>query len=1079
MLTTGIPISRTKIVVPALRPEVLHRARLLALFDSLLEKKLIIMTAPAGYGKTSLLVDFARQSQMPACWLSLDALDQDPQRFSAYLIAALAERFPNFGKRSSSVLRSVTSFEQDSERLLSSLVNELEDRIDEHFVLVVDDYQFVDAIQPIRDLFSRFISQSGENCHVILATRRLPSLPNIALMVARQQVSGFDLEELAFRPDEIRALFEKNFGFKMAEEVAEELVRQTEGWITGLILSANEVAREAPDQVTAALWASRMRAARASGVDLGGYLDQQVLALQSPPLRQFLLQSSLLEEFDVDLCKAVLGPGNWKHLIETVRGNNLFVLPVGPRGKWLRYHHLFADFLRERMLQESPTQAQTILARLAEVYEERRELDKAFALVRQIGSPQALAGLVERVGGQVLLSEHLITLQAWLEELPDVLMEERPALLSLKGAFLCGLVEGRAAVPLLDRAIALLKKTSNLPALAQALVRRAAARRLVGDYAGAVADAREALSVADTAPGLEHVAAEALRFKGICLFRLGQAEQALAALEDSLHRYESLAEPDGIARLQMELGWVCQATGKHDDAARFFQLALQEWKRENNLFSQAGTLNNLSVLYYMQGDYEAAVRTLEDGLVCARQGNLRWQEALLMASLGDILCDLDEYDSAHQTYTLASGLARQVSYQFLVDYLLLVQARLARLQGRFPEAHTWLQQVRPMIQAAGSNYESGLLYLESGCLSLAEGKLPPALSDMQNALDQFERGHLAAETDWTRVWLAAALAASRDTAAARASLLPVVPALPPDGRDSPMIHMLRRAAPWLADLASDPAAGPLLVRAGRAGQRLPSLRKRLRRMLKAVPLQTSRLTIQTLGKPQVRLNGRLVTQSHWLSTSVRDLFFYLLLSPRPLTKDEIGAAFWPEVEPAQLKLRFKNNLYRLRHALGGEVVLFENNQYFFNRHQDYEYDVEEFESHLAQARIAGQVEDKIAQLRAATRLWHGPFLQGVDATWVLPERQHLEQECLEALRQLAGLLHQGGERESALLVCRHALEINPLLEDFHRLAMRLQAELGNRLAVIWQYQACRLALHTELDILPSQETEALYKRLTA
>ncbi|HEX7621027.1 MAG TPA: hypothetical protein VF359_07515, partial [Anaerolineales bacterium] len=336
MASTDIPVSRNKVVIPALRPEVLHRARLMALFDSLLEKKLVIMSAPAGYGKTSLLVDFAIQSQMPACWLSLDDLDQDPQRFIAYLIAALAERFPNFGKRSTAVLRSITSFEQDSERLLSSLVNEVEDRIDEHFVLLVDDYQFVDFIPPIRDIFSRFIYQSGENCHVILASRRLPTLPNIAQMVARQQVSGFDLEELAFRPDEIRLLFEKNYGFKMTGEVAEELVRQTEGWITGLILSADEVAREAPDHVTAALWASRMRAARASGVDLAVYLDQQILSRQPPALRQFLLQTSLLEEFDVDLCKAVLGAGNWKNLFETVRSDSLFVLPVGPQGKWLR-----------------------------------------------------------------------------------------------------------------------------------------------------------------------------------------------------------------------------------------------------------------------------------------------------------------------------------------------------------------------------------------------------------------------------------------------------------------------------------------------------------------------------------------------------------------------------------------------------------------------------------------------------------------------------------------------------------------------------------------------------------------------
>jgi ATP/maltotriose-dependent transcriptional regulator MalT len=632
MAATGIPISRTKVVVPALRPEVLHRARLLAQFDTLLDKKLILMTAPAGYGKTSLLVDFARQAQMPVCWLSLDTLDQDPQRFFAYLIAALAERFPGFGRRSNSVLRSVTSLEQDSERLLTSLVNELGDRIDEHFVLVVDDYQFIDFIPPIRDLFSRFISQAGENCHVILATRRLPTLPNIAQMVARQQVSGFDLEELAFRSGEIRLLFEKNYGFKMTEEVAEELARQTEGWITGLILSADEVRREAPDPATAALWASRMRAARASGVDLGVYLDGQVLAPQPPAVRQFLLETSLLEEFDVELCRQVLGAGNWKPLFEAVRRDSLFVQAVGPQGKWLRYHHLFADFLRERMLQESPDRAKVILSHLAQVYEQRGELEKAFALVRQNGKPRDLAGLVERLGDQMLAREQYITLQSWLEEIPSALMDERPALLSLKGAFLCSLGDGPAAVPLLDRTIGMLQKAGDLPALAQAFVRRAAARRMVGDYAGAVDDAEEALRLAETIPGLKHVRAEALRFKGICLFRLGQADLALASLGDSLRWYESLGEPDGIARLQSELGWVYQSTGKLEDAELNFLEAVAEWKRENNLYSQSTTLNNLSVLYYMQGDYESAVRTLEEGLTCTRQGSFRPLEALLLTS---------------------------------------------------------------------------------------------------------------------------------------------------------------------------------------------------------------------------------------------------------------------------------------------------------------------------------------------------------------------------------------------------------------------------------------------------------------
>jgi ATP/maltotriose-dependent transcriptional regulator MalT len=176
-MITEIPINRTKIIIPTLRPEVIHRERLLAFLDELLEKKLLLITAPAGYGKTTLLIDMAHSTEMPVCWLALDVLDRDPQRFISYLIAALALRFPRFGKQSAAALKRLTSFDQDSEQLLATLINEVYDQVDEHFALVIDDFQFVDSVREIAGFVSRFIHLCADHCHVILSSRRLPTCP--------------------------------------------------------------------------------------------------------------------------------------------------------------------------------------------------------------------------------------------------------------------------------------------------------------------------------------------------------------------------------------------------------------------------------------------------------------------------------------------------------------------------------------------------------------------------------------------------------------------------------------------------------------------------------------------------------------------------------------------------------------------------------------------------------------------------------------------------------------------------------------------------------------------------------------
>src|SRR5215207_11609028 len=170
MPSKSIPISKTKIIVPNRRPELLSRPRLLESMQSLLDNKLLLLSAPAGYGKTSLLIDLAHNIEMPVCWLSVDLLDRDPQRFLAYLIASLSEQFPHIGEASRPQLNRLKSIEQDVESFLVTLTNEIYDQIEDDFLLIIDDFHLLDEFPVISALVNRFLELVVENCHLLLSS---------------------------------------------------------------------------------------------------------------------------------------------------------------------------------------------------------------------------------------------------------------------------------------------------------------------------------------------------------------------------------------------------------------------------------------------------------------------------------------------------------------------------------------------------------------------------------------------------------------------------------------------------------------------------------------------------------------------------------------------------------------------------------------------------------------------------------------------------------------------------------------------------------------------------------------------
>ncbi|RPI34831.1 MAG: hypothetical protein EHM70_01610 [Chloroflexota bacterium] len=1072
-----IPVTRTKIIVPSRREDILSRRRLLELLDKLLDEKLVIVSAPAGYGKTSLLVDMSLSSEMPFCWYSLDSLDQDPQRFIAHFIAAIALRFPSFGRQSSAALKAASQRADFSlDPLLPVLINEAYECIQEHFALVLDDYHLVHDNLLVNTFVNRFIQEVAENCHIVIISRSLLPLADLDLMVARSLVGGLGLEELSFRSEEIQALMLQNHRMALPNDAAEEMVKESEGWITGLLLSTQMMWQGMGD---------RLRLARVSGIHLYDYLAHQVFGQQPAHLQDFLLRTSVLEEFDANLCEEVLGehpPGHlWTEMLDTVRRNNLFALPVGEDGSWIRYHHLFQDFLHQRLEKERPGEATQILHSLAMANTRRGDWDKAYAIYKQLGDDAAIVGLLEQVGTAIVKSGRTQLLVAWLDSLPAALLDSHPVLLAQRGVAVSTLGDRFRGLSLLNLAIDSMRHTGDRSKLAWPLVWRAFVHYNLSDSSASLADAREVIEIYRQEGDFSAVEAEALRIEGLNYMRSGNLADAIASLSASFESFRSQNDDDSMARVSLTLGGAYLDSGDYARSLSCYQSALDYYRLTRNIIALASGLNDLGVLRFLHGEYEQACRHLEEGLVLSRQGGLSRLEALCLTSLGDLYYETDLPDVAIGLYHQAELIAERIGDSFLHFYLALTESSIARKQGDLQRAAHHLGVAEACVHHSKSEIEQGLCWVEAGQVAMAAKDYARAIASMEVAARIFLNGGQRLESGRAYLYLANAHFAAGNfslTAVNASHALRSATLL--ENRHF-LVSASRMARPMLEMVASDPGVGVYAVRLldeiARFERDLPALRRRLRRQISAVSLAPPKLRMRALGRSQVILDGKTIRGADWQTQVTRDLFFYLLSSRAPVTKEVLGEIFWPESSPSQLKLRFKNTLYRLRRALQQDVVMFDDDCYSFNRSLDYDFDVETFNGCLEQARKASKPAEQKKALHEAFRLYQGDYLPDVGGAWAIAEREHLQHAYIQAGLELAQAHLDAAECTQALDICNRLLESEPSLEGAHRLAMRCYAALGNRSAIASQYELCVQSLEKEIGVSPSPQTEELYKKL--
>jgi ATP/maltotriose-dependent transcriptional regulator MalT/two-component SAPR family response regulator len=1076
MSSSGLPISSMKVRVPYRRRELITRTRLIdALYDQL-EKRLLLIVAPAGYGKTSLVIDLAQQSELPVAWLSLDALDQDPQRFLRYLIAAISERFPKFGQDALAALESMTSIEQDEERLLVTITNEINVKINEHFILILDDYHLIANSAFINHVISRFLQLTGEQVHLILTTRNLPNLPDLPLMIARNQISGLSFEELSFYPEEIQQLFQQNSGITLSQEDANALVQETEGWIAAIHLT-NGLPGTLPQM-------HPLESTR----ELFDFFSGEVLTHQPEQIRRFMLMTSLFDTFDVSLCERVLEPlvkgenFNWSVLFNTVQTGNLFSIPLDNEGQWMRYHHLFQHFLRSQLQYEQPVLAWHIQQNLARAYEEQQSWEEALEVYAKLDDYENLGRLLIHISTIFILAGRILTLANWLDKLPSDVVSSQPGLVSLLGAIHATRGNNQQALELFNLAESKLRGTANQVEWTTTLVRRAETCRQLGYYDRAQKDVEQILELTKNSPvqDMQYTYAEALRIKGLVLFALGHMKESLIWLQEALRACRSFGINKNIPILETELGVVYRRLGEPEITARYYASALQALENTGNTGWKARLLNNLGLLYHMTGRLDEAYPLLQEALMTSeRSGYIRIQTNVLI-SLGDLLTDLTDYDSAYKYYDRALTLATNLGHSLYIFYASLGEARLQRLSGNTLLAVEELRRVE-LSQVRLGIFEKAIFSLELGCCWLEQGKLEVAISSLRESVLLFGQGGNQMEQAVARLWLEAASCVQGSDL----DLTTFKKSLPPQ-RDwrkptAQMIHAGRMVR-WLkkrgSHLLKDPILKSFFEHADHIRESLPAMYRSLEVKDENLQSVAPRLEIISFGDVEVRHNQRVLELSDWQTREARDLFFFLLQSSA-LTKEQIALAFWPDISPARLKVRFKINIYRIRQAVGQDAIVFEDDRYHFNRMINYSWDREEIDDVFTKLQRTKNGAEKKNLLERAASLMRGPYLADLDADWTVHDRVKYQDLYRYMILELAALYLEDGQVQNCINTARRILQSDPLLEGAYRLLLQAYATLHDPASMTLQYRQYQQILEDEMGLEPSSEINALYEQLMA
>jgi len=712
------PILATKLYIPAPRSKVVLRSRLIEQLNDGLHRKLTLISAPAGFGKTTLVSGWVACCQRSVAWLSLDEGDNDPTRFLIYVVAALRTIEANIGKGVLGMLQSPQP--PAAESILTALLNEIAS-VPRDLVLVLDDYHVIDS-KPIDFALTYLIEHLPPQMRLVIATREDPDLA-LARLRAGDQLTELRVTDLRFDASEAAEFLNQVMALTLSTDDIAALETRTEGWIAGLQLAA--ISLQGQKDVT-----SFIRSFTGSHSFVMDYLVEEVLQQRSESVQTFLLRTSILDRLCGPLCDAVLldRSASGQETLEYLEQANLFIVPLDNERRWYRYHHLFSDLLRQRLNQVAASSAPApgnermsvneLHIRASEWYEDNGLEIEAFHHATAAKDYERAERLIEGKGMPLHFRGAVAPVLNWLASLPTTVLDARPSLWTSYASVLLVTGQTTAAEPKLRDAEAALKDAEpnekNRDLIGRIAAIRATAATSQNQLETIIAQSRRAL---------EYLHPNNLAFRTSTACKLGYAYHLhgnRGAARKAYTEVVSIGQASGNTIFTLlatiGLGSLQEAENNLYQAAQTFQRVLQELGDPPLPFASEAQLG-LARICYEWNDLDAAKQHVQQSGQLARQIEHNDRIVTCEIFLARLKLAQGDVDGAAAILSEAAQFARQNNFTHRMPEVAAAQVvtllRQNKLEAAANLAHTYqLPVTRARVSLASGDASAALAALE-------------------------------------------------------------------------------------------------------------------------------------------------------------------------------------------------------------------------------------------------------------------------------------------------------------------------------------------------------------------------------